>query len=100
MNEISKNDIAVDIVLTIEEDSATLDISDASSKSIIIQKPSGTSNTYTASFSTDGTDGKIYYSTVSGDLDEVGLYKVQALVVITGGTYRSEIKKFKVRDNI
>lgn len=100
MNEVSKNDIAVQLLLTIQEDSATLDISGATSKSIVVKKPSGESNTYTASFYTDGSDGKIYYNTVSGDLDEVGLYKVQALVVLSGGTYRSDIKKFRVRDNI
>lgn len=99
-NEVRKDDVAVQFVLTIQEDSVAVDVSGATTKEITIQKPSGTSTDYTASFFTDGTEGKIYYTSVLGDLDESGLYKIQGKVILSGGTYRTNIKKFKVRDNI
>lgn len=99
-NEIRQYDIGVQFILTITEDSSALDISLATTKEIIIQTPSGTSTTYTATFLTDGTDGKIYYTSVDGDLDNIGQHKIQAKVVLSGGTYKSTIEKFKVKANL
>ena len=36
----------------------------------------------------------------SGDLDEAGVYKLQAKVVIPSGTYYTDIYTFKVHSNI
>jgi hypothetical protein len=94
------NDIKVRLILTIQEDDADLDISAATSISIIVKKPNGDSNTYTASFFTDGTDAKIYYDTVSGDLDQSGMYRTQGLIELNGGTYYTSIKSFKIHCNL
>lgn len=95
------NDIGVRIILTIYEDGEVLDISSASIKSIIIQKPDGTTTTtHTATFYTNGTDGKIYYDTVDGDLDQNGLYRTQALITLSSNTYRSNVVSFRVECNL
>ena len=56
--------------------------------------------TKTAVFNSDGTDGKIYYTIVSGDFDEAGTYKIQGKVVISDGTFYTDIQSFKVHRNL
>ena len=99
-NEIHLNDIGTQFLLTIKDGSSAVDVSTASTKQIIIKKPSGTKITATATFSTDGSDGKIYYSTVADDLDETGSYKLQGKVIISDGTFYTDITTFKVHRNL
>lgn len=94
------NDINVRIILTVEEDGAAISIAAATVKTIYIKKPSGTVVTATATFFTDGTEGKIYYDSVSGDINESGLYRVQGLVLIGGGTYYTSVESFRVDRNL
>lgn len=94
------NDIKVRIKLTVNEDDAALNISTATAKSIIIRKPDGTRTVYTATFLTDGSDSIIYYDTVSGDLDQSGVYKVQGLILMASGTYYTTVQTFRVECNI
>jgi hypothetical protein len=42
----------------------------------------------------------MHYDSVAGDLDEAGVYKLQAKVVIPSGTYYTDIYTFKVHSNI
>lgn len=76
------------------------DVSSATTMQIKLRKPSGTVLTKTASFYTDGTDGKIKYVTESGDLDEVGVWYIQALVVVSDGTFSTNSVSFKVHENL
>lgn len=94
------NDIKVRLKLTITEDGAALNVSTATSKSIIVKKPDGTVLNYSASFLTDGSDGVLYYDTISSDLNQVGTYKVQAEIILNSGTYRSSIGIFRTEYNI
>lgn len=80
--------------------SNAIDISNASTKQIIFKKPGGGSLTKTASFVTDGTDGLLEYNTISGDLDEVGTWKIQAYVVAPNGSWRTNFSSFKVHRNL
>ena len=98
MTDIFKDDIGTILELTILEDGAVLPIDTATAKTFSIQKPSGAVLTKTAVFSSDGTDGKLKYSTVSGDLDEVGTYTIQANLVMPTGTWSSETGKFVVEN--
>lgn len=93
-------DTKVRLILTTYEDTAVLDISTSTSKSIIIKKPNGEILTVVANFLTNGSDGKIYYDTVSGDLDQSGLYKIQGSLLINGGLYKSSVKMFRVECNL
>lgn len=68
------------IKLEVREGYGVLDISSATTKNIIIEKPDNSLITTSGSFFTDGKDGLLYYRTVIGDLDQVGVYNVQAYI--------------------
>ena len=53
-----------------------------------------------AVFKTDGTDGKVQYTTVDGDLNEVGTWRIQAIINFATSSFRSNVKTFKVYENI
>lgn len=99
-NEIHYGDIGTEFRITIKDDTTVVDLSTASELYLIFKKP-GTSGTVTktASLHTDGTDGIITYTTVEGDMDEVGTWKVQAKIVMNG-TWYSDIKSFKCHRNL
>ena len=42
----------------------------------------------------------MFYDTVAGDLDEAGVYKMQAKVIIPSGTFYTDIYTFKVYNNL
>lgn len=99
--EIHKGDIGTIIELTIKDGSQIVDISGATTKDIFLKKPvSSTVLTKSGAFSTDGTDGKLRYSTINGDLDEVGVWEVQAHLINPAGEWRSDIKEMSVFDNL
>lgn len=100
-SELHLGDTNFVFLVTVTEDCAAIDISAATRKVITFLKPSGEYVEKTATFTSDGTDGKIQYATVSGDIDEVGLWKIQAIVELgSGSLYHSSVKSFKVMHNI
>ena len=74
MVEFRLNDIGTVITVIIKDSSGTIvDVSSATvTKNIVLKKPDGTIETKGASFTTNGTDGSIYYTTISGDLNTLG----------------------------
>jgi hypothetical protein len=97
--EIHLNDAGLQFKITILQCNGTIkDISYATTKQIIFEKPSGTIVTKTATFFTDGTDGIIYYNTVDGDLDEEGIWHLQARIAAINDDKRSDVVHFRVRD--
>ena len=99
-NEIHENDVGTKFLVTVTDGSSAVNISSASTKQLIIKKPSGTKLTKATSFSTDGTDGKMYYNIAADDLDEAGTYKLQGKVIISDGTFYTDIQTFKVFRNL
>lgn len=99
-SEIHEDDIGTKLLATIIDDNQIVDISSASSLTLLIKKPDGSILTRPATLETDGTDGKMYYVTVAGDLDEVGVYKIQGLVVLLNGSFYTSIVTFKVHCNL
>ncbi len=82
-----------------------LDLSSATVKQIKFGKPkTGTLPAETvvkeAAFATDGTDGVLTYTTVAGDLDRKGIWKVQAYVEIPDWSGHSALGTFIVEDNL
>lgn len=101
MESIQKSAIGVAIICTITEDGTAVNVSTVSTKQVILQKPDGTSVTKTASFTNTGTDGKIQYTTISGDIDTIGIWGVQGAVIFSGGfNGRSDVQQFEVKDNL
>ena len=99
-NEIHVNDVGTKVLVTVTDGSSAVNISSATTKELIIKKPSGTKLTKATSFTSDGTDGKMQYSIASDDLDEAGSYKLQGKVVISDGTFYTDIHTFKVHRNL
>ncbi len=75
-----------------------IDISTASTKEIYLARPDGTVLTKTATFTTDGTDGKIQFATASGDFTVSGPYTVQAHVVWGGNDRKTSKRMFEVEE--
>ncbi len=102
---LQKDAVGAVIEVTILEDTAALDVSTVTVKQLVFRKPGGTVVTKTASFSSDGTDGKLKYVTESGFLDEKSggqNWKVQAAVTFPGSGFsgRSEVVEFQVKGNL
>ena len=77
-----------------------LDISDATVKRIIIEKPDHTIISENATFLTDGSDGIIYYRTVAGDLSLAGDYGVQGYIETQNFKGYSSPTSFTVYENL
>jgi len=80
----------------VDQDNAIVDLSTADTISLIFKKPNGSKDTKVASMVTDGTDGKMEYTTAVTDLDAAGLWKIQGLVTEAGGVYPTCIEELQV----
>lgn len=99
--EIHKGDKGTKFLVTIKDGTSAVNISDATTKQIYFQKPGGTDVANTASFETTGVDGKInYVVSSSSEINEIGVWKIQARIVTPSGAWKSEVKEFTVYDNI
>jgi hypothetical protein len=99
-SEIHYGDIGVNFNITVMNGTAVLDVSNADDIYIIFQRPDGSDLTKTATLVTNGTDGNIRYTSVSGDLDQVGTWQIQARVDFGASVFSTDIQKFKVYRNI
>jgi hypothetical protein len=101
MEHLQQDAIGAIIRGTIIEDDVAVDVAAVTTKQLVLRKPNGSVLTKTATFTTDGTDGKIQYATIAGDLDVSGVWESQARVIFSGGfNGRSEIQKFFVDANL
>ena len=99
-SEIHVNDVGTKFLVTIKDDGVVVDISTASSITMMFKKPDDEIVNKVGTLYTDGTDGKVYYNTLAGDLDEAGHYKLQAKVALPAGTYYTDIYSFQVHCNL
>lgn len=94
---IGQNDLGTLLVATFQDvDGTVIDVSDATTRQILVRKPSGEVETLTASFTTDGTDGKIQATGAATTFDEFGLYEIQARIAGTGFAHSSRSVGFGV----
>jgi len=98
--EIRVDDVGTVFTATIKDGTDVVDISSASTKQFIFKPENGSSVTKSATFTTDGTDGKIYYTTVADDLSVEGKWKLQAYIVMSTGSWRTDIYTFTVHSNL
>lgn len=86
----------------VDENGTAIDVSAATTKSIVLLSPGGTASTKTAAFVTDGTNGQIrYVTTAAADLNEAGTWKMQASIVVTSAlTFKSDAAVFIVAANL
>jgi hypothetical protein len=99
--KIYLNDIGAQFVITIiKNNKDVIDISNAISKTIIFQKPNDLLVLKNATFYTDGKDGKICYVSTYGDLDMVGLWKMQCHIITPSTNWHSSFLTFKIHRNL
>lgn len=98
--EIHEQDIGTQLVVTVYDNDVIVDISEALLLNIILRKPDGTLDVKIAELYTDGKDGKMVYTAVDGDFNQVGNYKIQGKVEIAGGIYYTSVGSFKVHCNL
>lgn len=96
---IKVGDIGTVFRLTIIDCStqAVVDLSSQSAMVFNFKKPDGTIVQKTPVFTTDGTDGQVEYTTVSGDIDQAGQWFLQGNVTITAGQFSTGIVPFEAK---
>jgi hypothetical protein len=99
-SQIHKDDAGTKLLVTLTDDSVAVDISSATGLTIYIRQPDGTVLTRSGTLNGGGTDGKMYYLTVAGDLNAAGHYKIQGKVTLSSGTFYTSISAFKVHSNL
>lgn len=99
-NEIHLNDIGTIFEIALKDCENAVDLTGATTLEYIFQKPDSSTVTKTAIVAGDPTLGILNYTTISGDLDALGNWKIQAHVVLPSGEWRSDIEKFKVHANL
>jgi hypothetical protein len=101
-SEIHQYDIGTRFLITVKDDDEFVDISNASYRQLSFRKPSDTVVVKIASVFNDGSavSGVMYYDTIGGDLDEVGIWKMQGKIALPSGTYYTDIYSFKVHCNL
>jgi hypothetical protein len=77
-----------------------VDVSLAATKQIRFTKPDGTTVTKTATFTTNGVDGKIEYAVEVAFLDQSGFWTYEGFIAFAAGFSgpTSETEYFEVRD--
>lgn len=93
-------DVGTLISIQLLDSGNPVDLSAATELSLIFRKPSGECLSATASFATDGSDGIVQIITTEDFLDQVGIWKVQAHVVLDTWDGRSDATLFNVAPNI
>lgn len=73
-----------------------IDISQATSLTIKIKRPDGSSITRALSFITNGQDGWASYTVSQGDLSLQGQYQAQGYLVMPSGAWTTTMKQFFV----
>lgn len=101
MADLHINDIGTLLRITIvDSDGVAVDISTATGLKIELKKPDGTTVEKTAALINTGSDGKLGYRTISGDLDQAGTWSIQAFVTTPSWSSHSAVDKFKVKENL
>ena len=101
MADIHVGDTGTMFRLTIKDKNGDVfSLEDATALFIVFAKPDRTVAERVATLYTDGTDGVMKYITESGDLDQSGRWKVQAVVEKPTGRWSSSVVKFKVIANL
>jgi len=101
LGTVRYNDIGLVIEVVVLDNNGPVNLAFSSVKKIILGRPGSLVKIRDAVFVTDGSDGKIKYVTVDGDLDAVGEWRLQAQVEVPAvGTFRTEVGTFFVEPAI
>lgn len=89
-------DAGLDIVVKFVSGNIPFDVSSSTSNKILFKKPSGAVIERNALIFTDGTDGRIRYTTIDNDIDELGVWQIWGETVLPAGKRTSDRGYFAV----
>lgn len=96
-----KDDVGVALTITVlDQDGNPIDLRAATLHKLRIQYPDGSGREVAASLVAGGAGGQISYTTVSGDLPQVGLHTVQARLTLASQTVYTQEGTFEVLANV
>jgi len=96
---IHKGDTGTVIIVTVTKNDVALDISDADVMKILLGNPDNVTETiHIAGFTTDGSDGKIEFTTLAGTLNAAGLWRIQGYIETPDGEWTTDEGEFVVLD--
>lgn len=98
LDGIKVGDFGETITLTLKDtDGTAQDISSFTTRQVHVRSPKGTKTvTNTATFTTDGTDGKLDFSFSIGEIDRPGRWEGQVELSKTGGESKSDLFEMNV----
>ena len=99
-NEVHKNDVGTIFRVTLKDGNTVVDLSSATALYFLFKRPDGTSIQRTAVYYTNGADGIIQYTMVSGDLSQDGRWRLQPYVTLPSGSWYGDIYEFDVHKNV
>lgn len=95
--EIHVGDVGTVFEATVKDEASVIvDISSATVRRLKFRTPDGRLLTKDAVLVNTGTDGKMKYTSVAGDLDVAGLWRVQGYVEIGTGKWHTDVHEFDV----
>lgn len=98
---VQKIDIGTIVEVTVvDSDEIAIDISAATTMEIILKSINEIVVTKTAAFTTDGSDGKIQFTSVVADFPEAGRWKIQGHVILPSGEWRTAVGYYNVGENL
>ena len=102
MASIHVGDIGAVFEVTVrDQDDAVINIAAATVLGMTLRKPNGTLLEKTAVLSTNGTDGKLRYTAIAGDLNLAGRWQLSASVTIGASTkFTTDPYDFSIVDNL
>jgi len=93
------NDIGTDFIVTIVDDNVPVDMTGYTTLEYKFVAPSSVSYTRSGE-PTLVSSGIMTYTTVDGDLSEIGVWKMQCHVVIPAGEWHTDVVQFTVYPNL
>ncbi len=96
--DVLEGDEGTVIRVTLVDGSTIVDASSATEKVIRFKQPDGTIVEKTASFSTDGADGKIQYVAESGLFVQTGVWEIRGRIRTDEGKWTSSRGSFTVAE--
>lgn len=94
------SNVTLTLVITRELSDAVLDISSATTNDFIFKKPDGTTFTRPATKVGGGSTGRLRYALGVGELDQAGVWRLQADLDFNAYTGRTSIVDFNVNGNL
>ncbi len=99
---IHVGDVGTVIEVTVKDESTQVfDLSSQTKIRLDFKSPRGVVRSHDATLVSDGSDGRIAYTTRAGDFDEVGIWSVQAYIELANGDSKhSDLLQFQVYPNV